>query len=148
MYKNILIATDGSELADRAVQHGLSLARELNAKVTVVMVTDIWAARDMAARTESGETDAIEHYEEFQAALAEKVLTKAENTAKDIGIQFECVHVKDKYPAEGIIDTADSKSVDLIVMGSHGLRGMMRALLGSVASEVVSRSSVPVLVHR
>jgi len=148
MYKNILIATDGSELADRAVQHGLSLAKELNAKATVVVVTDIWAVRDIAARTESGETDAIKHYEEFQASLANKVLAKAESTANDIGILCEIVHVKDKHPAEGIIETADSKNVDLIVMASHGRRGIKKVILGSVANEVVSHSPTPVLIVR
>ena len=59
MYKNILIATDGSDLADEAIQHGLSLAKEHKSKTIIVTATEIWSATDITARTESGETDAI-----------------------------------------------------------------------------------------
>lgn len=148
MYKNILIATDGSELADRAVEHGLHLAKELNANVTIVTVTETWSASDIAARSESGETDAIQRYEEFQASVAEKTLVEAKSKANEFGIDYEAVHVRDRHPSEGIIDSADSRNADLIVMGSHGRRGIKKVLLGSVANEVISQSTVPVLIYR
>ena len=148
MYKHILIATDGSDLSTDAVRHGLSLASEINAKVTIVTVTEIWSVRDIAARAEAGEKDAVQHYEEFQASLANKVLSEIKNKAKSINLEYNTVHIKDKFPADGIIDTAKQENVDLIVMASHGRRGIKRALLGSVANEVVSRAEVPVLIHR
>ena len=148
MYKNILIATDGSDLADEAIQHGLSLAKELSAKTTIVTATEIWSASDIAARTESGETDAIKLYEDFQASRAKKILTEAESKANSIGVACETIHVRDRHPAEGIIETANSRNVDLIVMASHGRRGIKKVLLGSVANEVVSHSPVPVLICR
>lgn len=148
MYKHILIATDGSDLATDAVRHGLSLASEMNAKVTIVTVTGIWSIIDIAARTEAGETDAIRKYEEFQVAMANKILSEIESKAKSLSLDLQTVHVKDKFPADGIIDTAKRENVDLIVMASHGRRGIKRALLGSIANEIVSRAEVPVLIHR
>mgnify|MGYP001821425224 CR=1 FL=1 len=148
MYKHILIATDGSNLAGSAASHGLSLASEHNAKVTIVTVTGIWSIVDIAARTEAGETDAIQKYEEFQVSMANKILFETESKAKSLSLDFQTVHVKDKFPADGIIDTAEQENVDLIVMASHGRRGIQRALLGSVANEVVSRATVPVLIYR
>ena len=68
--------------------------------------------------------------------------------AAEIGVSCETLHVKDRRPAEGIIETAKAKDCDLIVMGSHGRRGISRLVLGSQASEVVSHSTVPVLVCR
>lgn len=148
MYRNILIATDGSDLADRAVQHGLSLVKEINAKTTIVTVTENWSITDIAALTEPGENDAIQRFEEFQASEAKKILTEAESRANGVGVACETIHVRDRHPAEGIIKTANSKNVDLIVMASHGRRGIKKLLLGSVANEVVSRASVPVLIYR
>jgi len=148
MYEHILIATDGSDLATDAVQHGLSLASEHNAKVTIVTVTGIWSITDIAARTEAGESDAIQKYEEFQVSIANNILSETESKAKSHSLDFQTVHVKDKFPADGIIDTSKQENVDLIVMASHGRRGIKRALLGSVANEVVSRASVPVLIYR
>ncbi len=148
MYKNILIATDGSELAEKALLHGLSLAKEFNAKTTIVAVTEIWSVSDIAARAEAGENDAIQRFEEFQASVAQKVLSAAATKAKDIGLDCNTVHVKDKHPANGIIDTANQEDVDLIVMASHGRHSIEKVLLGSVANEVVSLSTVPVLICR
>ena len=148
MYKNILIATDGSDLADKAIQHGLSLAKEHKSKTIIVTATEIWSASDIATRTESGEYDAIQRFEEFQASRAKKILTEAESKANGVGVACETIHLRDRHPAEGIIETANSNNVDLIVMASHGRRGIKRMLLGSVANEVVSRASVPVLICR
>jgi nucleotide-binding universal stress UspA family protein len=64
------------------------------------------------------------------------------------GVTCEVVHIKDQYPAQGILETAKAKGADLIVMASHGRRGISKLLLGSQATEVVSQSSVPVLVYR
>ena len=79
---------------------------------------------------------------------AEGVLSKAARKAKEMGVDCETIHVKDQHPAEGIIKTSESQGCSLIIMASHGRRGLNMVLLGSVANEVVSQSPVPVLIYR
>jgi nucleotide-binding universal stress UspA family protein len=145
MYKHMLIATDGSELAQKAIDQGLALAKALGAKVTAVTVTEPWPVTlvgDVVV------TYPIEEYEQSAAESAGKILSAVTGAATKQGVACTTVHVKDKYPAEGIIDTAKSKGCDLIVMSSHGRRGLTKLLLGSQAIEVLTHSTVPVLVCR
>jgi nucleotide-binding universal stress UspA family protein len=148
MYKRILIATDGSDLATKAVGHGLGLAKVHKAPVTVVTVTDIWSAFAMAHDYDQGKKDPIGSYEALAAAAAKRVLDKAGESAKGQGVDCTTIHVTDKHPAEGIIEAANNVGADLIVMASHGRRGLDRLLLGSQANEVVTHSKVPVLIVR
>lgn len=145
MYKHILIATDGSELAQKAVGQGLTLARALDAKVLVINVTEPWTS------VVSGELAfpyPVPEYEKNAAANASKVLASAIDIARKVGIPCETLHVKDRYPADGIVETAKARGCDLIVMASHGRRGISRMLLGSDANKVVTLSTVPVLICR
>ena len=148
MYKHILIATDGSELAGRALAHGLVLAKELKAAVTLVTVTQPWAAMDIAHDVRLGHPDPIHQFENIAATSAKVILDAAAQKAKSAGIACELVHVPDQHPAEGIIETAENKGCDLIVMASHGRRAVGRLLLGSQASEVLAHSKVPALIVR
>jgi nucleotide-binding universal stress UspA family protein len=148
MYKHILIATDGSELAGRALAHGLALAKELKAAVTLVTVTQPWAAMDMAHDVRQGHPDPIHQFENIAATSAKVILDAAAQKAKIAGITCELVHVPDQHPAEGIIATAENKGCDLIVMASHGRRAVGRLLLGSQANEVLAHSKVPALIVR
>lgn len=146
MYKNILIATDGSEFAQTAFNHGIDLARSMKSIVTVVTVTELWSALEMAQKVRSGKINPIEEYEKHEDEIANKALGIAEEVIKSHSLNYELIHIKDKHPADGIIDTANKKSCDLIVMASHGRRGVQKILLGSIASEVLAHSNVPVLV--
>jgi nucleotide-binding universal stress UspA family protein len=148
MYKKILIATDGSELANRAVAHGLKLAKELKVPVIVVTVTQLWSAMDIAHEARLGRANPIEHFEELAGAWAKRTLDAAGELAKAAGVTFELLHVPDQAPAEGIIATAEKQGCDLIVMASHGRRAMGRLILGSQASEVLAHSKVPALIVR
>jgi nucleotide-binding universal stress UspA family protein len=148
MYKRILIATDGSELASKAVVHGLRLAKIHNAPVSLVTVTDIWSAFAMAHDYDQGKKDPIGNYEILAAEAAKRILDKAGAAAKSEGVDWAAIHVRDKHPAEGIIEAAQDAGADLIVMASHGRRGINRLLLGSQANEVVTHSKVPVLIVR
>jgi nucleotide-binding universal stress UspA family protein len=148
MYKHILIATDGSELASRAVAHGLALAKEVKASVTVVTATQPWSALDLAHEARLGHTNPINQFEEIAAASAKAVLDAAARQAKAAGVTCELVHVADKHPAEGIIAIAEKQGCDLIVMASHGRRAVGRLLLGSQASEVLAHTKVPTLIVR
>ena len=144
MYKHILIATDGSELAGKAVTTGLALAKTLNAKVTAVNATEPWTAM---VTGEAALAFPIEEYEKSAAENAAKVLSEVSAAAKKQGVACETVHVND-FPAEGIIGTAKAKGCDLIVMASHGRRGLARVFLGSQATRVLTLSTVPVLICR
>jgi nucleotide-binding universal stress UspA family protein len=148
MYGRILIATDGSELASKAVTQGISLAKQLNAQVCIATVTEAWAASDLARAARHGNQNPIVQYEEMAAAAAAHILDGAAQVAKAAGVKFETVHVRDQHPAEGIIAAANDKACDLIVMASHGRRGLGRLLLGSQAYEVLTHSKVPALIVR
>lgn len=148
MFKHILIATDGSELARKASDAGLELARSLGARVTVVKVTEPLDPVVIAAAMERGVSNVEAVYAERAAAKAEELLRAIGAAAQAKGVICDTVHVTDKSPAEGIVDTAKQRGCDLIVMASHGRRGLSRLLLGSQASKVATLSSVPVLIHR
>jgi nucleotide-binding universal stress UspA family protein len=148
MYRNILISTDGSDLAGKAVDHGVLLAKKMGAAVTFVTVTEMWSPLEMAAEANRGDPNPLEAFEEMAAISAQRILDAAKKVARDAGIKCETLHVRDRAPAEGIIATADEKGCDLIVMASHGRRGLNRLLLGSQTTEVLAYSKVPVLVVR
>jgi nucleotide-binding universal stress UspA family protein len=148
MYKRILIATDGSELADRAVAHGLALAKEVKAPVTLVTVTQPWSALELAHEARLGHTNPIHQFEDMAAASAKMILDAAAQKAKIAGVACELVHVPGQHPAEGIIAIAEKQGCDLIVMASHGRRAVGRLLLGSQANEVLAHSKVPTLIVR
>jgi nucleotide-binding universal stress UspA family protein len=145
MYKHILIATDGSELAGRAVEQGLTLAKTLGSKATVVTVTEPWTA---AVSGEWAVAFPVEEYEKAAAANAHKILAQVTETAGRIGIACETVHIKDQFAAEGIVEEAKDRGCDLIVMGSHGRRGLAKFVLGSQATRVLTHSTTPMLIVR
>jgi nucleotide-binding universal stress UspA family protein len=145
MYKHLLIATDGSELAQKAVDHGLTLAKALKAKATVVTVTEPWTS---IVTGEMVVAFPVEGYEKGAAANAARILSGVRGAAKKAGVPCDTLHVKDRFPAEGIIDAAMSNGCDLIVMASHGRRGLTRFLRGSQANRVVADSTIPVLICR
>jgi len=148
MYKHILIATDGSELATKALESGLALAQCFGARVTIVTVTEQWSAFDMAQEAREHRPDPIGQFEAIAAADAKRILDGAVERGKALGVACDPIHVKDQYPAEGIINTAKDRGCDLIVMGSRGRRGISRLLLGSQAYEVLTHCKVPALVVR
>ncbi len=143
MFKHILIATDGSELAHKAVLHGFDMAKSTGAKVTVVTVTEPWTS---VVPGEMGMAFPIDEYEKGAADNAGNILALVEHEADAAGIPCETLHIADQFPADGIISAAKDKGCDLIVMASHGRRGISRLLLGSQANQVVVHSTVPVLV--
>jgi nucleotide-binding universal stress UspA family protein len=148
MYKHILIATDGSELATRAVAHGVTLAKEQKSQVTVVTVTERWSAFDLGRESQQGNLNPLEQYEEKAAAAANAVLDEASRIAASQNVPCNLAYVPDQSPAEGILATATENGCDLIVLATHGRRGLDRILIGSRATEVLTYSKVPVLVVR
>jgi nucleotide-binding universal stress UspA family protein len=150
MYANILLSTDRSDVARKGVKHGMDLAKALNAKVTVITVTEPKPVEFVNGHT-GGWIPSQEEVDRFEAARKEragKVLDEARALAEQIGISAELLHVPNAHPATAIIETAKSRGCDLIVMASHGHRGLRKLFLGSQTSEVLADGSVPVLVVR
>lgn len=145
MFKHILVATDGSELANKAQTTGLELGQVLAAKVTVLTVTSPFPMPSYG-NIPSGAL--IEAYEKAVTENSERILAQAKDAADKLGIACERLHVTNENTAEGIMNTAKSQSCDLIVMASHGYRGVKRLLLGSVATKVLTLSEFPVLICR
>lgn len=145
MYKNILIPTDGSELAGKAVQHGLNLAKAIGAKVTTVTVAKPFRVFTLEmGMVEDTSADYKKRMQEHSA----KILGAVADQAKTAGIACETVQVEHEHPYQAIIDAAKSKGCDLIVMASHGRRGIAALVLGSETIKVLTHSKIPVLVHR
>ena len=146
MYKHILIATDGSDLATKGVEQGLALAERLGARVTVLTVTHPLPPYAARAAIAGGVHDPVVRYDQ-QIDDAMKVRFRPiEQRAADHGIALDLVHEIDDFPAEAIVMAADLRDCDLIVMSSHGRRGAARLLLGSQTAEVLAHTALPVLV--
>ena len=148
MYRNILIATDGSDSASKAVDHGIMLAKKIGASIIIVTVWEIWSSDEIAFEVGRGIANPMQRIEEIATKFAEKIMAAAKTAAQGAGVECETIQVRDRAPAEAIIATANEKGCDLIVLASHGRRGLNRLVLGSVTTEVLAYSKVPVLVLR
>jgi nucleotide-binding universal stress UspA family protein len=145
MYRHLLLATDGSEFAQKAVAQGLDLAKVMRARVTAVTVTD---PVSQIVSSDVSIMLPLQEYDRAATTHAARILDAVTAVASSAGVACDIVHIKDQYPAQGILDTAKTQGTDVIVMASHGRLGISKLLLGSQATEVVSRSSIPVLVYR
>jgi nucleotide-binding universal stress UspA family protein len=146
MYRHILIPTDGSELAEHAVTNGLSLAKSLGAKVTVIIVEEPFnwlSVSETQAQRALGEL--AEHTQQVKKHAA-SVLNRAANAAKQAGVSCNTIQVENAQPYQAIIATATDKACDLIVMASHGRSGLSAVVLGSVTNKVLTHTKTPVLV--
>lgn len=149
MYAHILVAIDGSALADRALDQTIAIAKALNSDVTVVTVSEPASVVGAGYYAGTGYIgDPIPGLVEAQEKAATDLLADAEAKVKAAGLPAKTVYVNDSFPAEGIVLTAEKLGVDLIVMGSHGRRGLGRLLLGSQTSNVLAQTKTPVLVTR
>lgn len=145
MYKNILIPSDGSELAMKAVTHGIALAKSEGARVTALTVT---APFHVFATDPEILTDTPASYAEHTKAAADKTLATIATAAKAFDVPCDAVRVEHEHPYRSIIDTAKAHKCDLIVMASHGRRGVSAIVLGSETVKVLTHSTIPVLVYR
>ena len=144
MYKHILIPTDGSKLSQAAVEHGVALAKSVGAKLTVLTVSTPF----QTFAVEVMPTTSAEQYAELIAPVAARYLVVAKEVALAAGVDCNTEHVEFDQPYVAIIDTATKRSCDLIVMASHGRRGVAAIVLGSETNKVLTHSTIPVLVVR
>ena len=147
MFKNILIPTDGSETALKAVRAAIELAAETGARVTG------YCAQERAPIQIYGEGYGMDkrlvaEFEKRAGDFAQKNVRAVEAAAKTAGVPCNVLVTKATLTYRGIIDAAEKKGCDAIVMGSHGHRGLKKLLLGSVTQEVLTHSKLPVLVFR
>ena len=145
MYKRILLPTDGTEFCQRAIRHGIALAKLVGAKVVGVTVTQpLHSAlpRSLIPKNLAG----VIHGETVKAA--DEKLAAVERIAREAGVQVEILRLSNDHPWEAIVEAAKDKGCDMIVMASHGRRGVSAVVLGSETQKVLTHSTVPVLVVR
>jgi nucleotide-binding universal stress UspA family protein len=145
MPRHVLIPTDGTELSAKAAAYGVDLAKQLGAKVTAVTVTT------PAEAILIGEGAVITNpvaYEERAEANAKAMLGVVGKLAEAAGIACEAVHARDDQPWHGILATATERGCDLIVIASHGRRGLSALMIGSQTQKVLGQSKIPVLIYR
>ena len=145
MFKHILVPTDGSKLSEKAIKHAVQLAKQLDARMTVVHV--IPKFHTFTYQMEMLETTAKE-YAKSSVDQATQYLHYAQRAANAAGVDCETAQVSGDQPYKEIIKVAQKKKCDLILLASHGRRGIEGFLLGSETQKVLTHSSIPVLVYR
>jgi nucleotide-binding universal stress UspA family protein len=145
MFTHILLPTDGSPQSDAAIQQGIQFAKGINAKVTGFHVIPEFHV--FTYRTEMLE-DTKGQFARDCRAHAEQYLVVIEKAAKDAGVTCDTDYATDDHPYEAIIKAAEKKGCDLIMMASHGRRGVQGILIGSETQKVLTHSKMPVLVYR
>lgn len=148
MYKHILLPTDGSETSKNAIMHGIALAAVLNARVSILAVTSPLHCimSDPTPVVDIPGAEAFVH--DYLHGQAKEYLDAAAAAAAERHVACETIHAEHEHPYAAIIDTAQVRGCDLIVMASHGRRGILAIVLGSETGKVLTHSKIPVLVHR
>ena len=146
MYRHILIPTDGSEFAQRAVPQALALAKKIGAKVTALVVEHSFDVYGVPESKMYSMTKEYAAYTKHIKEHASKILDDVAQAAKDAGVNCTAMQVVHDHPYEAIIKTAEKEGCDLIVMTSHGRSGISGLVLGSVTTKVLTHTKIPVLV--
>ena len=148
MYSNILVSTDGSKLSAKAIRTAVRLAKALGAKITGVYVASPYPAQIYGEVVAYAPPLTARRYKELTAREAKKALAAVEIEAQTGGAPCATVSITNDHPWRGIVRVAQARKCDLIVMASHGRRGLAGLLLGSETSKVLTHSKIPVLVCR
>jgi nucleotide-binding universal stress UspA family protein len=149
MYAHILIPTDGSPLAEQAVDKGVALAKALGAAATVMTVVEPFEVLRHYTTDDNVRLDEVmDRHERGAAAHADGILKAAAAKAAAAGVAVATVQAQSHHPWEAIIRQADESGADLIVMASHGRRGVSALLVGSETMKVLTHSKIPVHVLR
>jgi nucleotide-binding universal stress UspA family protein len=144
MYKHILLPTDGSELSKAAMKHGIALAKAIGARVTALVVS---TPLNSLVVDPSIVSSALDQYKALVVTQTAKYLDNVRNDALAEGVECSTLCIEHDKPYEAIVETAKKQGCDLVVMASHGLRGIS-AILGSETLKVLTHTSVPILVYR
>jgi nucleotide-binding universal stress UspA family protein len=147
MYKHILIPTDGSQTANKAVDAGIEFAREAKAKVTLFTAVPEYqppGEGEIMARNAISLWD----HERMSREKAHAVLQPAAERVRGAGIECDTAYAESARPYQAIIEAAQSRGCDLILMSSHGRHGLAELWHGSETREVLIHSRIPTLVYR
>lgn len=144
MFKHILLPVDGSPTAQKAVETAAGLARAFGSKVTAIYVIDPYPFTGLGSDFAYGQAE----YLGAAAIEAKEATQAAQKTLEQAGVNVKTSVVEAHTAWRGILETAASVGADLIVMGSHGRRGLEKMVMGSVAQRVLSHSTLPVFVVR
>ena len=145
MFKHLLVPTDGSALSDEAVRMAVNLAKAFDAKITGIHAIPEFHRLSLNAEML---TDTPTNHERHARRHAEKYLAVVEKAAMDADVLCSTTRVVSDHPYQAIIDAAQERHCDLIVMASHGRRGIQGILIGSETQKVLTHSRIPVLVYR
>ena len=147
MYERILVATDGSELSELAVTASIELALLMNAELIAVKVVHLQSESHWDGVL-IHERAAHARLEAQQAEAAQATVAAVREAAQGSEVKVTPLTARGSSVADAIIETAQSNQCDLIVMASHGRRGLARVLLGSETQHVLTHTQIPVLVIR
>jgi nucleotide-binding universal stress UspA family protein len=147
MYKRILVATDGSDLSNTAVGSAIELAAAIGAELVALYVVP----RYPVSYFEGGITISVEDIARTEKQWSDKgqaVVDAVQELAKAQGVTAKALVAQSDLVAESIMSAATKHGCDLVVMASHGRKGIKRVLLGSETQHVLTHSTVPILVLR
>jgi len=147
MYENILVATDGSDLSARAVTHAIALAAKIGAKLTLFHARPD-RVNDAHLKGRNLDARARDEYAAVDTAEAKRILEQAAAQAAAAKVPCASVQSVARSPHEGILAAAAREHCDIIVMASHGRRGVSALVLGSETQQVLAETTLPVLVVR
>lgn len=148
MYKHILLPLDGSEFSMKAVAQGIDLAKAVSAKVTFITVVPHFRLAVTIGHSSEIVRKLEKDHEAEARKHADELLSKVEADAEKKGVACDRIVVVDDSPHDQIIAAAEKANCDLVVMASHGRRGLDAVLLGSETIKVLTHSKIPVLVVR
>ncbi len=147
MYKRIFLATDGSHLSHKAEHSAIAMAAAFHAELLVVMVVPHYIQTYFEDSFAVSDVDS-KKIEDQWTQTAQKVLDKVQTEAAALGVNANTLVIKSDDIAQGLIDQAEQFKAELIVMASHGRKGIKRLLLGSETMAVLTHVKIPVLVLR
>jgi nucleotide-binding universal stress UspA family protein len=147
MYKHILIPTDGSQLAEKAIDAGLAFAGEMHAKVTAFTAVpeyQVPSTGEIASHT----VPSLAQHDESSRQKAQELLAPVREKARRAGVDIALDYAQSDQPWEAIIAAAKKHGCDVIFMASHGHRGLSALLHGSQTQAVLTHSAIPTVVYR
>jgi nucleotide-binding universal stress UspA family protein len=148
MYTHILLPTDGSKLSAKAIKQGIQFAKSIGAKISVIHVVHEYRAMMDEGFVAPAAATFKKRFEEESLKRSKVVLDGVKADAQAAGLACECVSVISDLPYDAIIKQAKKSKCDLIMMASHGRKGLSSILLGSETAKVLTHSTIPVLVVR
>jgi nucleotide-binding universal stress UspA family protein len=147
MYKHVLIPIDGSQTADKAVESGIEFARDAKAKVTVFTAVPEYEVPGESEILGRNVVSLADH-ERISQDKAQAILQPAAARVRAAGLECDIAYAQSDHPYRAIVETAENRGCDLILMSSHGRRGLAELWYGSETREVLTHSRIPTLVYR